>query len=113
MPVHSVNVIHGASETHASSSAKASALHQKRMLSALGHDLVEARRAAGLTQSGFADRAGCSVLTVRQAETGLGSFSGFVALAAISGREVGARSLPPGADLGARLAALRGSHGPR
>jgi len=50
---------------------------------------------------------GCAVLTVRQAEVGSGMLGILVRLANACGMEVGARALPPGQDLGARLMILR------
>lgn len=64
-----------------------------------------------MTQPALAARVGVSVPTLRQAERGRGTLSGFVTLATALGLELDGRSLPPGKDLGARLATMRARRG--
>jgi phage N-6-adenine-methyltransferase len=82
-------------------------LRQLRLLSSLGSDLRDARRAAGLTQADVASRVGISLPTLRQAERGQGALRMFLALADVLGMAVDARGLPPGSHLGQRLKAVR------
>ena len=82
-------------------------LHQERSVSRLGRHLAEARADARLTQAELAALASCSVRTVWQAERGQGRADLFIRLAAVAGKELAGRSLPPGNHLGARLLALR------
>lgn len=79
--------------------------------STLGRRLRAARREARLGQGALAALAGCSARSVWQAERGRGRAGLYLRLVAALGYEVAGRSLPPGGDLGARLAALRGRLG--
>ncbi len=83
-------------------------LHQRRSSPPLGRDLRTTRKLATLTQSELAARAGCSLPTLRAAERGEGALKTFMSLAAVLDMQIGARSLPLGTTLGARLATLRG-----
>ncbi len=82
-------------------------MRQNRMHSYLGADLRKARRSLNLTQAELASKAGCAVLSVRNAEVGGGLLGILIRLADACGLEVGARVLPPGQHLGARLLTLR------
>ena len=82
-------------------------LHQIRSASRLGRHLAAARADARLTQAELAALASCSVRSVWQAERGLGRADLFIRLAAVIGKEIAGRSLPPGDHLGVRLLALR------
>ncbi len=82
-------------------------MHQLRLLSSLGADLRNARRAAGRTQFALAAEVGLSLPALRQAERGRGDLSSFLALAAVLEQRVDGRSLPSGNGLGEMLAILR------
>lgn len=77
----------------------------------LGPALRSVRLSADLTQSEVAEQAGCARTTIISAESGHGSTSAFVQIAATLGHEIGGRSLPPAEAFGKQLAALRTRRG--
>ena len=86
-------------------------VQQNRSLSTLGESLRTARKSAGLSQAAIADRIGCTIPTVRQAEGGHGLLGSFLRLSAALSMQIGGRSLPQGTHLGERLAAMRTRRG--
>ncbi|WP_120008433.1 DNA N-6-adenine-methyltransferase [Teichococcus vastitatis] len=87
-------------------------MHQNRLhVSALGLALATLRRGANLSQVEVAERAKCARTTVISAEAGRGAASAYLALATELEHEISGRSLPPGATLSERLAALRARQG--
>lgn len=84
---------------------------QKNRYHVLGPGLRNARAADGRTQEEVAAAAGLSRPVVVKAERGGGvRLDSFLAIAAVLGREIHGRSLPPGANIGERLGKLRERH---
>lgn len=81
------------------------------LTSHLARKLRESREASGLSRSALAGRGGCTSTDVRNAEVGRGPASTYVRLAEAVAIKVDARSLPPGAHIGARLRAQRERRG--
>ena len=86
-------------------------MRKNRLPSALGSEIRAARQEAGLLQAELAARIRCSIPTIRQAEQGGGTLTGFLTLAEKLDREIGGRSLPAGDNIGERLALLRKRRG--
>ena len=89
----------------------ASAPQNRQHSSRLGPALRVVRRAAGLTQAELAEAAGMTRATVISVEAGRGSTASFLTLLRYHGNVIRGRSLPPGDNLGLRLAELRRRRG--
>lgn len=87
-------------------------MSKHRLLSSpLGAQLRAHRKSLKVTQSELANRVGCSLPTIGQAERGEGRVDTFQRLSAAMDMEISGRSLPPGEHLGARLSLLRRRRG--
>lgn len=74
----------------------------------LGTELKLARTAAGLSQTALAERAGVSLSTVRQSESGEGRLESYEKIAAALGLSIGSKKpLPAAATVGQQLGVYR------
>jgi phage N-6-adenine-methyltransferase len=74
----------------------------------LGNELKLARTAAGLSQVALAERAGVSLSTIRQAESGEGRLDSYMKAAAVLGLSIGSRiPLPAANTVGQQLGVYR------
>lgn len=80
---------------------------QNTFKSTIASQLKQARRTAKLTQRSLAEIAGVSIPTIRQAENGLGTYSGFIEIAEALSLVLAGRNIKNNTSLGEALSILR------